>query len=78
MMQIKKILSCDVRNVSAKNREKNTFYCEKVSTFREDLQSPSGLTVATGFISFIDIMNKGKNSSATPQDTSDSLDIKIK
>lgn len=54
------------------------FYCEKVSTFREDLQSPSGLTVATGFISLIDIMNKGKNSSATPQDTSDSLDIKIK
>lgn len=78
MMPIKKILSCDVRNVSAKNREKKTFYCEKVSTFREDLQSPSGLTVATGFISLIDIMNKGKNSSATPQDTSDSLDIKIK
>lgn len=69
-MPIKKFLNCDVRNVSAKTEEKKTQFIV--------LQSPSGLTVATGFISLIDIMNKGNNSSATPQDTSDSLDIKIK
>lgn len=29
MMPIKKILSCDVRNVSAKNREKKTHFIVK-------------------------------------------------